>query len=675
MTRPDKPLLLAPAGSKEALIAAVEGGADAVYIGGGSFSARAFAKNFSDEDIAWAVDYCHLRQALLYVAVNTLVTDRELGEVARFIAFLYQIGADALIIQDIGVALMAREIAPELSLHISTQATVTDAGGALFFKRLGFSCAIVSRELSKGQIADIVRAAGIPVEIFVHGAICVCYSGQCLMSSHIGGRSGNRGKCAQPCRLPYKIGDQEGFLLSPKDMNLIKRLDEIKEIGVSALKIEGRMKGAEYVAETVGIYRKYLDTPQAVTQEDAQRLERIFYRGGFTDAYFTGQKGADMLCRSKPDNPYQMQVGGASPYKSERKRRIAFRCIARLGKPLVITAIDNLGHTAQATGSVSCEKAVNTPLTCERLRQQLSKLGDTVFMLSEVQADIDAGISLPVSEINAVRRQAVMLLAMQITDSYKRRQANAFTLTKTVRPPSDALKFAVQITNEDQLGAFSDDDYDCLYLPLDIAVKQNTFTDKTVVVLPRVSPPSLEETLVGLGIRKALMTNIGQYLTLQKLGFEIYIDHSINVFNSLSAGHFTDAKLLTPSTELMLSQIRCIGGSVPIEVIAYGRLPLMLTENCLIKSSAGCKGGDALTDRTGARFPVLCREGCRNEIFNSKPLVMSDKLGDIKSSGISSVRLYFTVESPSECAEILRRYKNRQAIDTEFTRGKFYKGV
>jgi len=672
----EKQELLAPVGGMEALISAVTGGTNAVYLGG-SFSARQSAKNFTDEELIEAINYCHLRGVKVYVAVNTLVADRELEDVARHIAFINDNGADAIIVQDLGVFALAREVAPELSVHASTQMTVFDLNGAKLLEQLGFKRVVLARELSMEKIKEICDGTSLEVEVFVHGAICVSYSGQCLMSSIIGGRSGNRGSCAQPCRLLYTIEGKKGYLLSPKDMCLINHLDEIKKIGVKSFKIEGRMKGPDYVGTVVSTYRKYIDSGDIVTADDYEKLEKIFYRGGFTDGYFTGEKGEDMFCHTKPDNPYKQQNGDVLFDDLSKKTNIDILCEIHLGKPIIINVHDENGNTVNYTGKINSEKAINRPLANERIIEQLSKVGGTVFQINNIEVNIDEEISLPISEINDARRNAVLLLEQKILSSYLKSEAKKYVPEKIKENKKSDLKFAVQVSDEAQLDVFKNFDCDYLYIPLEIAVKLKSFTDKVIVVLPRISPSNLEETLQKLKVKKALATNIGQLYLLNKLNFEVFCDHSLNIFNqkAVSQAEKLGVKQITLSTEMMLSQIGSIYSNNPIEAIVYGRLPLMITENCIMKSSVGCKKGAIITDRTDTSFSVRCLEGCRNEFLNTRPIVMSDKLSQIKQSGVNVARLIFTTEPPNECAKIYNAYKNGYMLDGEFTRGKFYKGV
>lgn len=660
--------LLAPAGGMEALYAAVDAGADAVYLGGSAFSARQSAKNFTDAELQQAVDYCHLRNVKVFAAVNTLVNDRELQEMEQYIGFLSQIGIDAVIVQDLGVAGLIKRIAPDMPLHGSTQMTVYDTDGALLLQSMGFKRVVLARELSREQIEKICRETDIEIEVFVHGAICVSYSGQCLMSSFIGGRSGNRGKCAQPCRLQYTMGNKSGYLLSPKDMCLIHHLKDLEAIGVRSLKIEGRMKSGDYVGTVTSIYRKYLDSGESVPPEDYHKLENIFYRGGFTDRYYTGKKDGSMLCPTKPDNPYLKQTETEIPLY-RRQRPVTIDCRIENGKPLFLRMTDHTGHTADYTGTVPAETAINKPLTEERARQQLCKLGGTVFTAKACTITIDDTTILPISELNSARRACIAKLEQEILQSYRREASSSATF---IRPKGKQYDFqlAAQVSTKEQLDALHSAGCEVVYAPLPIAQPQD------IAVLPRISPDNLREQLMQTGCKQALARNLGQVKLLRDLQIDCYADYTLNLFNSEAVNWIAQlgAKRAAVSCELMLSQIRDIRSDIPLEAVIYGRIPLMLTENCLVKSSVGCTKGNMLQDRVGEQFPVRCIEGCRNEILNSKPIVLSDKLHEIRPV-LAVGRLLFTMESPSECLDIYRAYQAGEKLPLDFTRGKFYKGV
>ena len=668
--------ILAPAGSREALEAAVLNGADAVYLGGSLFNARASASNFSNEELKDAVDFCHLRKVKVYVTVNILVGDREFTEFDKFIRYIDEIGVDAVIVQDIGAAVYIKSIAPSLSLHASTQMTVYDLNGAVFLKKIGFKRVVLARELPYETIREIAENSGGEVEIFVHGAMCVSYSGQCLMSSMIGGRSGNRGKCAQPCRLNYTFGKKSGTLLSLKDMCLIRHLGKIQNCNVASLKIEGRMKGHDYVGTVVSIYRKYLDSNAAVTDSDYKTLERIFYRGGFSDGYFTNKKGADMFCHSKPDNPYLKNNEKLYIPKNNLKKTalyMYFKC--RVGKPAKLTVIDESGNTAECLADANTEPANKISNVKDRISDSLNKLGNTVFYAENIEVDADENAFVPVSTVNELRRNALSILENKIADSFRRQRTGMSSEFPTAtNRRSFGFELSVFVTTAEQLAVFQKTECIRIYAPIELAAH---FNGSETAVLPRVSPENLKKSVSALKNREVLVRNIGQIEIAKECKKDFSIDFTMNVFNSFSAEFYKNigAKSVTLSAELTLAQIRDVSKITDCESVIYGKLPLMLTENCMLKTSAGCTKGGYIEDRTGESFYVKCLDGCRNEIFNSVPVVMSDKKDDILSSGLAYGRLDFTDESPQKCLEIYNAYKNQRMITGNFTRGKFYKGV
>ncbi len=659
--------LLSPAGDIKTLKEAVMSGADSIYFGGTLFNARSSAVNFTNEEITEAVDFCHLRGVKVFVTVNTLINDKEIPQMVKYLKFLSETGVDGIIVQDLGVAKIAGQVVPELPIHGSTQMTVIDKEGAMLLQDLGFKRVVVARELSYAEIKEIKEAVEIEIEVFVHGAICVCYSGQCLMSSFIGGRSGNRGNCAQPCRLLYSIENKKGNLLSPKDMGLINHIKELKNAGVDSLKIEGRMKGIDYVKTVVSTYRKYLDNDDKVSKEDYDILDGVFYRGGLTDGYFTGKLN-DMFCYNKPDNPYLKQKK-AEIKDYERKITVDFDAELKPGEPFSLTAKHN-GLCVTVKGELKGEMAINRPLNGERIASQLAKLGGTNFAAGEIKIAVDNNVTVPISEINNVRRMAVEKLNCEIINSH-RRQPLKIDLPVLNDVKGEDFNYSVMVSDKEQLKVFSG--YEYLYVPLDL------YCGEGVAVLPRISYVGLKEKVLIKNCKKVLARNIGQIKMLEGTGIEIYADFTLNTFNSYGALMLNElgVKQITLSTELMFSQIRGIKSSVPLESVIYGYIPLMITKNCLIKSAVGCKNknGAILTDRTGTDFKIKCTDHCKNEIYNSLPVVLSDKTADIKSCGLSFGRLMFLDESPKKCLEILDCYKKGIMPDCEFTRGKFYKGV
>ena len=666
--------LLAPAGSPQSLKSAVLSGADAVYLGGSLFNARASADNFSDTDIVEAIDFCHLHKVKVYITINILISDKEFSELDRFIRLIYEAGADAVIVQDIGVAMYIKSIAPALRLHASTQMTVYDTEGAVFLKNAGFDRVVLARELSSEKIREITENCGIETEIFVHGAMCVCYSGQCLMSSMIGGRSGNRGKCAQPCRLKYRIGDNNGYLMSLKDMCLIRHLKEIESFGVVSLKIEGRMKGPDYVGTVVSIYRKYLDSGNTVSDEDYKLLESIFYRGGFSDGYYNSDKGRKMFCHEKPDNPYLKQTHIPKTESRYKKTGLTFLFKAHVGQKLSLIATDEYGNSAEHFSNKLLEPAKNAAVSHDKIVNQLTKLGDTVFTLEHAEVDADSNVFIPVSEINSARRYVTNELNNKIIGSYKRYNCGAKPILNNKNRSSKVIELSVSVSDKNQLEEIRKTDCKRIYAPLSL---KDNLDGSEIVVLPRISPYDLEKQIANIQNTDVLVTNIGQINIAKRCKKNIHIDFTLNVFNKYSCMFYSDldVKTVTLSTELTINQIRDITPYADCESVVYGKLPLMITENCMIKTSDICRHGGYMYDRTNERFLIRCMPECRNEIFNSKPIMLSDKISDLEYAGLKYGRLNFVDEKPEKCVEIYNSYKNGIALNIDFTRGKFYKSV
>ncbi len=665
--------LLAPAGNMKSLEAAVLCGADAVYLGGSLFNARASAVNFNDDELKEAVNFCHIRKVKVYVTVNILISDKEFGELDAFIRKINKIGVDGVIVQDIGVAMYIKKIAPDLHLHASTQMTVYDTEGAKFLKDLGFKRVVLARELSAEKIKEISQNSGIETEIFVHGAMCLCYSGQCLMSGIIGGRSGNRGKCAQPCRLQYRIDNKNGFLMSLKDMCLISHLKEIERCGVASLKIEGRMKGPEYVGTIVSIYKKYLENEADVSKEDYSRLEKVFYRGGFSDGYFLNKKGNEMFCHTKPDNPYLRQEDSYTLNENYKKTHIYMFFNGHTGKNLKLTAVDEYGNTAEYISEKQLEQAKNSSASSDRIKENLNKLGDTVFKAENIEINIDQNVFIPTSEINRARREVTSKLEELIIKSYRRTDKNLKFDNNFYSIPKEDFELSVSVSDKNQLDAIRKTDCKRIYVPIEL----NDFKDEEIVVLPRITPDNLEDILNKIPNMEVLVRNIGQLNIAKRCNKKIQLDFTMNVFNTYSCEFYKnmDINTITVSTELTLKQIKPMADILGCEAVIYGKLPMVITENCMIKTSVGCKHGGYIYDRTNESFLIKCLPDCRNEIYNSKPIIMSDKLDDIKYTGIKYGRLNFVDESAKKCVEIYNAYKNGKVINTEFTRGKFYKGV
>ena len=685
--------LLAPAGSMESVAAAVQNGADAVYLGYGDFNARRNAKNFTHEEAAAAVSYCHLRGAKVFLTMNTLLTDRELPGAARVAEEINEMGVDAVIVQDLGVARMLRQVAPDLHLHGSTQMTVHSLDGVKQCADLGMTRAVLSRELSRDQIEYICANAPIEIETFVHGALCMCYSGQCYLSSLIGGRSGNRGLCAQPCRMKYGWGSRaDEYPLSLKDMSLASHLGELEQMGVACLKIEGRMKRPEYVAIVTGVYARALREKREPTAEEMAQLEAAFSRQGFTQGYFLDRKGPEMFgTRQEEQAPVELYAQARSTYESgeNRKEPVHLYAMIRAGEPAQVAAEDAQGRMARVEGPVP-EAAVNVPLTREKVEGQLSRTGGTPFTCEKLTVRVEEGLSLPLSALNALRRQVLDQLG-QARAALPERRRGEYHPGVRYENPREAPALTVSVRSRELLALGPAR----LYLPCDEGAACPDVVRRCldagvepVALLPRVCwdrelPQLLREleTLKGLGVREAMAGTLDGVRRAVELGFLTRGDFGLGVYNSQTLKELKKLGLrsATASFELKLAQIRDLSKAIPLEAVVYGRLPLMLTENCIVHNHTGqhsCGGGQRLVDRKGESFPVVKAWGCRNEILNGKTLFLADKAGDYQRLGLESVRLMFTTETPEECVRVLERYQGRGRYKPgDLTRGLYYRDV
>ena len=690
--------LLAPAGSMEAVTAAVQNGADAVYFGYGDYNARRGARNFTREEAAAAVSYCHLRGCKVNLTLNTLLTDRELPGAAEAAAHASDIGVDAVIVQDLGVARMLRQSVPDLPIHGSTQITVHSLDGVKLCAGLGMTRVVLGRELSQDQIAYICQNAPIEIEVFGHGALCMCWSGQCFFSSVIGGRSGNRGMCAQPCRLNYGWnGRADGRPLSLKDLSMAGHLKELQDMGVACLKLEGRMKRPEYVAIVTGIYARALREGREPTPEEVEILKQAFSRQGFTDGYFINQKGPAMFgTRQEEREPKELYAQARATYESGENRKEPVRMFALIqpGQPAQAAVQDRQGRVAQVEGPVP-EEARNVPLTREKVEGQLSRTGGTPFGCEKATAKVAEGLSLPLSALNDLRRRALEELMKQ-REVPPRRRRTAYQPGVRYENQKEPPVFTVSLRTAGQLSAeLLRLKPALIYLPAGEgaahpdAVKRCQQAGVPVAVsLPRICTdaelPQLERDLVSvreLGITEALAGTWGAVHRAQRMDFQVRGDYGLGVYNSQAMKELRRLGLLsaTLSFELKFPQIRDISKAIPAEFIAYGRLPLMITETCIIHNQSGqhtCGNVNLLTDRKGERFPVVKAWGCRNEILNSKKLFLADKQKDWQKLGLWGARLMFTTENALECAQVLERYLNQGKYQpNDFTRGLYYRDV
>ena len=690
--------LLSPAGSPEAVIAAVQNGADAVYLGLGGFNARRGAKNFTDEEFEKAVRYCHVRGCKVHVALNTLVDDRELESALTTAKLASDVGADALIVQDLGLVKAIRHSLPDIPIHASTQMSIHNLAGVEAAAELGVTRAVLARELSFEQIKFITKNASIETEIFVHGALCFCHSGQCYMSALIGRRSGNRGMCAQPCRMQYSLGGRmDDYPLSLKDNCLVQYLDEIEQAGVACLKIEGRMKRPEYTAIVTGIYSKALREHRQPTPEEMAALEKAFSRSGFTQGYFNGDKKNMFGTRSEPDKDSEKLFTIARKgYSDGELRRVPvhFYTVAEKGQPIKAIAFDDDGHRAVTTGPVP-ERAKGQGITEAYLTEQMFKTGGTPYNVVENKAVTDAGLYLPASAINELRRKLISSLSAEREKSPARR-----TLpmpSKPVGMPSvtDPVMIFQVLTAEQLSPELAALKPNYIYVPL---VLMEEHFDKLapfvengavpVAVLPRVITDNdvkgVYDALVRLfdrGVNEALVGNLGHAMLARKAGMKLRGDFGLNVFNSPTLETVAQAGFIsaTASFEMRLAQIKDLAKTVNTEIICYGRLPLMVSDQCVIRHSAGrcaCQTPGELSDRMGSVFPVVREYGCRNVIYNAHKLYLADKKQDMYSAGLWGLRMLFTTESARECVEVAKGYLGLSDYKPNvLTRGLYYRGV
>ena len=688
--------LLAPAGSMEAVAAAVQNGADAVYLGYGDFNARRNAKNFSQEEFAAAVSYCHVRGAKVYLTLNTLLTDRELPAAAQVAVHASEMGADAVLVQDMGVVRLLRQVAPDLPVHASTQMTVHNLDGVKMAADLGMTRAVLSRELSRDQIEYICQRAPIEIEVFGHGALCMCYSGQCFLSSVIGGRSGNRGLCAQPCRLKYGWMDKaDSYPLSLKDLSLAGHLRQLRKMGVACVKLEGRMKRPEYVAVVTGIYSRAIKEDREPTAEELEQLRAAFSRQGFTQGYYLDQQGPDMFgVREEEKEPKELFAAARNTYQSGEAQRVpvTFYAMIRPGEPAHVGVEDPQGRVVTVEGQVP-EAARTRPLTAEAVETQLSRTGGTPYRCVKVRSLVEDGLSLPLAALNALRREALDGLTKQREELPRRRRGEfhpGARYENRKEPPAltISVRTAEQVTKE-----LLDLGPAMVYIPLEELAAHPEKAQAPAgtpigVILPRIAWDREMDQVAqqlrqvkDLGITDALIGNLGVLSAARELGFTLRGDFGLEVYNSQAVKEYKRLGLssLTLSFELKLAQVRDISKSLDTELITYGRLPLMIMENCIIKNRTGscnCQNSNILTDRKDARFPVVKAPGCRNELLNSQKLFLADKAADYQRAGLWAQRLLFTTENPRECVQVTQRYLGQgNWSPNEYTRGLYYRDV
>ena len=690
--------LLSPAGSPEAVIAAVQNGADAIYLGLEGFNARRGAKNFNAEEFEKAMRYCRIRGCKVYVTLNTLVNDREIEDAVSSARLASDLGADGIIIQDLGLIKVLRSALPDIPLHASTQLTIHNLAGVEAAAEMGLTRAVLARELSLEQIRYITQNASIETEVFVHGALCFCHSGQCYMSALIGRRSGNRGMCAQPCRMQYSLGGRmDDYPLSLKDQCLADRLQELEDAGVASLKIEGRMKRPEYTGIVTGVYARALREHRKPTAEEMELLEQAFSREGFTQGYFDGDK-QDMfgtrLATERTDESVFTRARKEYGEGEVRRVPVHFYTVVEKGVPARAIAFDDEGHRAMTYGPVP-ERAKRQGLTREYLTEQMYKTGGTPYNCVENQAKTDPGLYLPAAAINELRRRLINQLSENRAAPPPRRVLTVPPMPKNLTQPAEP-KIIFQVRTAEQLTReLAELKPDYLYIPaLEIAAEPERLLPLAeygvtpVAVLPRIiTDTEIEpvraalEKLFDAGVNEALVGNLGHIFLARGAGMKLRGDFGLNAFNAQTLDVLSRAGFLsaTASFELRLSQIKSMPKPLDTEAIIYGRLPVMVSDQCVIRHSAGhcnCQTPAQMADRMGSVFPVVKEYGCRNVIYNAHKLYLADKKDDLYSAGLWALRLLFTTESPRECVEVARSHLGLSDYKPNvLTRGLYYRGV
>ena len=671
--------ILAPAGSMESVIAAVRSGADAVYLGTKDFNARRNADNFDSESLKAAVDYCHKHGVKVHLTLNTLIADGELDDAQEAVRLACEAGVDAIIVQDLGLADIIHRCAPDMPMHASTQMSVQTPAGLKKLKKLGFTRAVLPREMSKDEIRRLCENSPIELECFVHGALCMCVSGQCYFSAMLGSRSGNRGACAQPCRLPFGAPYGTGHDLSLKDLSLVDYIREMADMGVCSFKIEGRMKRPEYVAAAVKACRNSLD--EITDNELRSDLRSVFSRSGFTDGYYQNKLGIGMFGTRQKDDV----TAAAGVLKKLEKiyekevadTRVDFAFTGILGEPLSLAAQAD-GKNVFVESESQPQPAVNKATTENTVRTQLEKCGGTRFIAGEIDIELDDGVFIPVSELNKLRRDALEKLESTEKPDIKEFK-NEFV---SVKPHQGGRKRIICRFADIDTIPENWDYIEQVIVPLGTESKVKKSVRVSVEV-PRGIFSDDEKILRQLkdakafGITEAWAGTLDGIALIQKAGLKANAFFGSNIFNSRSVKVLEDMGInkILLSAELTMSQAQSVGGEAPRGIFAYGRLPLMLTRNCPQKngkSCSDCRQDGKLIDRRGIEFPIECRMGV-NDILNSVPVYMADRLNEIRN--MDFMLLYFTTESKEIVREIITAYINSGKAKGDFTRGLLYRGV
>lgn len=685
--------VLAPAGGPDALKAAVFAGANAVYMGGPAFGARANAKNFTREQLKEAAEFCHARDVRVHITVNTLLKDSELPEALDLIEYLCTVPVDAVLVQDMGLFELIKERAPKLPVHASTQMSLHTAGGAKLLEQLGSERVVLSREMSLNEIKAVADECPVELESFIHGALCMSVSGQCYFSAMLGGRSGNRGMCAQPCRLPFAAQNGTGHDLSLKDLSFISQVEKLREAGVCSAKIEGRMKRPEYVAAAVSACRRAADG-EAVPVELMDNLEAVFSRSGFTDGYLTGKRGGRMFgIRTKED------VTGATEkvfsslrniYRAERKSVPISFVLSDGGESLSLSVFDNDGRKLTVTAAKG--EGEMPVLTEERCKAQLEKTGGTPFSVENITVP-EGGVAAGVSAVNSLRREALeKLLNERGSRTAIEFNSKPYTVTPRENRRTDELPLRAYFRSAAQVPKAALR-CDCIALPIRtepdelLKLREQGF-ERIFIEQPRAmfgcedEIKTRTEMLMTHGFNDFIVGNLGGLYIGREAGATMHGAFGLNVFNTAALEHFEKLGLSTAevSMELTGRELAALGGKLERGLMIYGRQALMLTRNCPLANSPrgclGCKEPNCLTDRMKKKFPVMCTgagSARYSEVFNSVPLWLADKQDELLNIDFGIAR--FTVENSVECGEIISTAYNAEMPAFDYTRGLFSRGV
>ena len=697
--------LLAPAGNLEIFKGVIESGADAVYVGGSMFGARAYANNFTEEELLEAIDFAHLRGVKVYLTVNTLIKNSEFSKLYDYLLVYYKRGLDAVIVQDIGVVKAIHEYFPSMEIHTSTQMTVTGADGVRFLSQFGVTRVVMAREVSLAEMKRIHEETGMELEAFVHGALCYSYSGQCLFSSILGGRSGNRGRCAQPCRLPYTVeGKKDEYILSLKDMCGIKALDKLHDAGVYSLKIEGRMKQLEYACGVVKYYRSYIDSMKPVTDADYDRIKALGNRCGFTDRYYFDHNGSDMVTYVKPN----FVSNAAEPSPEKRKLSIEGELVLREGEPGSLTV--KRGDVTYKASIEPVSAALKAPLDKKAAIDRINKTGDTDFEFSHIKAQIGENVFVPNGALNKLRRDAISGLCDKLLKKYYRNDARYADMSRLTALPEHVVKSDAAhdeaindytticscMTRAQLDTLISYDCFDVFYLDFDMYdrktliqqfaddVKSLTKRNKKVyLMLPTIFRAdssdyfvSIAKELDKVSFEGFVVKNYEELYLTENLFTDkkIILDHNMYTFNDVSKSAFFEHGVSGDTVPLELNSKEIMHrNNIGSQMIVYGYYPLMTTANCVHKNTKGCDKKQKLIylkDRYNKSFAVCnnCKE-CYNTIYNSLPTMLTKNIGKLKEAGIRSFRYSFTIETPKQIKAVM---DDKVA---EYTNGHYKRGV